>query len=225
MLFQHKLTRAASRRRFGAPRAHRRGSIGAEQSAPPEPLAPTTPAVTPFVLWFTGLPGAGKTTLARLAADELERRGGHVELLDGDVVRTHLSRDLGYTRADRETNVERIAWVASRLVRAGAVVVVAVIAPYAASRRKARELVEEQGRFVEVHVATPLEECLRRDPKGLYARAAAGEVTNVTGLDDPYEAPEEPELRIDTTGATPLESVAQVLAAVVELDLVGELVR
>jgi adenylyl-sulfate kinase len=174
-------------------------------------LAPTTPAATPFVLWFTGLPGAGKTTLARLAAAELERRGRHVELLDGDVVRTHLSRDLGYSRADRETNIERIAWVSSRLVRAGAVVVVAAIAPYAGSRRRARELVEQQGAFVEVHVATPLEECIRRDPKGLYARAAAGEVANVTGFDDPYETPEAPELRVDTTGAAPAESLAEVL--------------
>ena len=146
-------------------------------------------------------------------AAELDRRGRLVELLDGDVVRTHLSRDLGYTRADRETNVERIAWVSSRLVRAGAAVVVAAIAPYAASRAAARRLVEEHGAFVEVHVATPLDECRRRDPKGLYARAAAGEIANVTGVDDPYEAPEAPELRLDTAGVAPEESLAQVLAA------------
>jgi adenylyl-sulfate kinase len=182
-------------------------------------LPPTTPAATPFVLWFTGLPASGKTTLARLAAAELERRGRHVELLDGDVVRTHLSRDLGFSRADRETNIERIAWVASRLVRAGAVVVVAAISPYAGSRRRARELAEEQGAFVEVHVATPLEECVRRDPKGLYARAAAGEVANVTGVDDPYETPEAPELRVDTTGATPAESLAEVLGVLHRLGL------
>lgn len=185
-------------------------------------MAHTISAATPFVLWFTGLPGAGKTTLARLAAAELERRGRSVELLDGDVVRTHLSRDLGYSRDDRETNIERIAWVSSRLVRAGAVVVVAAIAPYAGSRRRARELVEEQGAFVEVHVATPLEECVRRDPKGLYARAAAGEVTNVTGLDDPYERPEAPELRLDTTGVEPQESLRDVLATLRALGLLGE---
>jgi adenylyl-sulfate kinase len=173
----------------------------------------------PFVLWFTGLPGAGKTTLARLAAAELERQGRHVELLDGDVVRTHLSRDLGYSRADRETNIERIAWVSSRLVRAGAVVVVAAIAPYAGSRRRARELVQEQGAFIEVHVATPLEECVRRDPKGLYARAAAGEVANVTGLDDPYEIPEAPELRLDTTGVDPTESLDEILSTLRALAL------
>jgi len=173
----------------------------------------------PFALWFTGLPGAGKTTLARLTAQELERRGRVVELLDGDVVRTHLSRDLGFTRADRETNVERIAWVASRLVRAGAVPVVAAIAPYAASRATARRLVEEQGAFVEVHVATPLDECVRRDPKGLYARARAGEVANVTGLDDPYEEPEAPEVRVDTAGEAPEASLARVLAALAERGL------
>jgi sulfate adenylyltransferase len=185
-------------------------------------LADTISAATPFVLWFTGLPGAGKTTLARLAAVELERGGRHVELLDGDVVRTHLSRDLGYSRADRETNIERIAWVASRLVRAGAVVIVAAIAPYAGSRRRARELVEQQGAFVEVHVATPLEECMRRDPKGLYARAAAGEVANVTGLDDPYEPPKAPELRLDTTGIEPAESLRDVLRTLRALGLVAE---
>ena len=181
-----------------------------------------TPAAAPFALWFTGLPGAGKTTLAHLAVAELERRGRHVELLDGDVVRTHLSRDLGYSRADRETNIERIAWVASRLVRARAVVVVAAISPYACSRRRARELVEEQGAFVEVHVATPLEECVRRDPKGLYARAAAGEVANVTGLDDPYEPPAAPELRLDTTGVEPAESMRDVLRMLRALGLLGE---
>jgi adenylyl-sulfate kinase len=178
-------------------------------------LAPTSP----FVLWFTGLPGAGKTTLARLATAELERRGSHVELLDGDVVRTHLSRDLGYSRADRDTNIERIAWVSSRLVRAGAVVVVAAIAPYAGSRGRARELLEEQGAFVEVHLSTPLEECMRRDPKGLYARAIAGEIANVTGLDDPYEIPEAPELRLDTTGTTPAESLREVLGTLRTLGL------
>jgi len=177
------------------------------------------PAPPAFALWLTGLPGAGKSTLARLAAAELERRGRLVELLDGDVVRTHLSRDLGFSRADRETNVERIAWVASRLVRAGAVVVVAAIAPYASSRRAARALVEEHGAFVEVHVATPLEECMRRDPKGLYARAAAGEIAGVTGLDDPYEEPEAPELRLDTAGAAPEESLARLLEALRERGL------
>ena len=185
-------------------------------------MASTTSAATPFVLWFTGLPGAGKSTLARLAAAELEERGRHVELLDGDVVRTHLSRDLGYSRADRETNIERIAWVSSRLVRAGAVVVVAAIAPYAGSRRRARDLVEQEGAFVEVHVATPLEECVRRDPKGLYARAAAGEVANVTGLDDPYEPPEAPELKLDTTDVEPAASLREVLGTLHALGLLEE---
>lgn len=189
-----------------------RGGRAVESAGVPAPPAPG------FALWFTGLPGAGKSTLARLAATELERKGRLVELLDGDVVRTHLSRDLGFGRADRETNVERIAWVTSRLVRARAAVVVAAIAPYAASRAAARRIVEVHGAFVEVHVATSLEECVRRDPKGLYARAAAGEIANVTGLDDPYEEPASPELRLDTAGVAPDESLALVLA---ELDRRG----
>ena len=138
-----------------------------------------------FTVWFTGLSGAGKSTISRLVAAELERRGLTVELLDGDAVRRHLSAGLGFTKEDRDTNIERIGWVASRLVRAGGTVVVAAISPYREARRNARALVEEHGAFVEVHVATPLEECMERDTKGLYARALAGEVTNFTGVSDP----------------------------------------
>ena len=153
-----------------------------------------------FTVWFTGLSGAGKSTISRLVAAELERRGLTVELLDGDAVRRHLSAGLGFTKEDRDTNIERIGWVASRIVRAGGTVVVAAISPYREARRSARALVEEHGAFVEVHVATPLEECMERDTKGLYARALAGEVTNFTGVSDPYEEPEAPELRLDTMG-------------------------
>jgi adenylyl-sulfate kinase len=172
-----------------------------------------------FTVWFTGLSGAGKSTVSRLVAAELERRGLTVELLDGDAVRRHLSAGLGFTKEDRDTNVERIGWVASRIVRAGGVVVVAAISPYRDARRAARALVEEHGAFVEVHVATPLEECMQRDTKGLYARALAGEVANFTGVSDPYEEPEAPEVRLDTAGMEPQASAAVVLDRLEELGL------
>src|SRR5436309_7260595 len=116
-----------------------------------------------FVVWFTGLSGAGKSTIAELVVPELERRGLLVDTLDGDVVRTHLSKGLGFSKEDRDTNIERIGWVASRLARAGVTVVVSAISPYEEARRKARALVGEHGTFVLVHVATSLEECERRD--------------------------------------------------------------
>lgn len=162
-------------------------------------------------MWFTGLSGAGKSTISRLVAAELERRGLTVELLDGDAVRRHLSAGLGFTKEDRDANIERIGWVASRLVRAGGTVVVAAISPYRDARRRARALVEEHGAFVEIHVATPLEECMERDTKGLYARALAGEVANFTGVSDPYEEPEAPELRLETVGIEPEAAAALVV--------------
>ena len=172
-----------------------------------------------FVLWFTGLSGAGKTTIANNVEPELERRGFVVDHLDGDIVRTHLSKGLGYSKEDRDANIARIGWVASRLARAGAAVVVSAISPYEEARRHARSLVEQHAPFVEVHVATPLEECARRDPKGLYAAAFAGEIDDFTGVSAPYEEPSDPELRVDTTGATPTESAAVVLARLAELNL------
>jgi len=175
--------------------------------------------VSGFVLWFTGLSGAGKTTIANNVEPELERRGFVVDHLDGDIVRTHLSKGLGFSKEDRDTNIARIGWVASRLARAGAVVVVSAISPYEEMRRHARSLVEQHAPFVEVHVATPLEECARRDPKGLYAAAFAGEIDDFTGVSAPYEEPRDPELRLDTTGATPTESAAAVLARLAELNL------
>jgi len=174
-----------------------------------------------FVVWLTGLSAAGKSTVGAIVADELEQRGRLVERLDGDVVRTHLSKGLGFSKEDRDTNIERIGWVASRLARAGAAVVVSAISPYEEARRKARELVEEHGTFVLVHVATSLEECERRDPKGLYAMAHAGEITGFTGVDDPYEVPEHAELRLATEGQSPETSAAVVLAKLEELDLLG----
>jgi adenylyl-sulfate kinase len=174
-----------------------------------------------FTLWFTGLSGAGKTTIAELVAPELERRGLLVEWLDGDVVRTHLTKGLGFSKEDRDTNIERIGWVASRLTRHGAAVIVSAISPYEATRRKARALVEEVGTFVEVYVATPVEECERRDVKGLYQRARAGEIPEFTGVSDPYEEPANPELRIDTTEHEPEESARLVVSKLEELGLLG----
>jgi adenylyl-sulfate kinase len=173
-----------------------------------------------FTLWFTGLSGSGKSTIAHLVGPELERRGHIVEYLDGDTVRTHLSKGLGFSKEDRDTNIERIGWVASRLTRHGAAVIAAAISPYEETRRKARELVEELGPFVEVHVQASVEECARRDVKGLYEKAFAGEIKGFTGVDDPYEPPTDPEIVLDTEQHSPEESARLVVAALEERGLV-----
>ncbi len=173
-----------------------------------------------FTLWFTGLSGSGKTTIAHLVGPALEERGCIVEYLDGDTVRTHLSKGLGFSKEGRDTNIERIGWVASRLTRHGAAVIAAAISPYEEIRRKARTMVEEFGPFVEVYVAASVEECARRDVKGLYAKAFAGEITGFTGVDDPYEAPVAPELLIDSEQTTPEDAAAQVLAKLEELGII-----
>ena len=178
-----------------------------------------------FVLWFTGLSGAGKTTIANNVEPELERRGFVVDHLDGDIVRTHLSKGLGFSKEDRDSNIARIGWVASRLARAGAVVIVSAISPYEEMRRHARGLVEQHAPFVEIHVATPIEECARRDPKGLYAAAYAGEIDDFTGVSAPYEKPLDPELRLETTDLTPPESAALVIDRLEELNLLPQRVE
>jgi adenylylsulfate kinase len=160
-------------------------------------------------LWFTGLSGAGKSTIANIVVDELRTRGRKVELLDGDEVREHLSKGLGFSKADRDENIRRIGWVASVLARNGVVSVTAAISPYRAIRDEVRGWTSQ---FVEIHVATPLEECETRDVKGLYARARAGEIPEFTGVSDPYEAPLAPEITLETTGRTPGESAAEVVA-------------
>jgi adenylyl-sulfate kinase len=175
-----------------------------------------------FVLWFTGLSGAGKTTIANNVAPELERRGLIVDHLDGDIVRTFLSSELDFTKEGRNTNVARIAWVASRVARAGAVAIVSAISPYEDARAHARSVVEQNSPFIEVHVATPLEECARRDPKGLYAAAFAGDLENFTGVSAPYEVPREPELRLDTSGQMPSESAGRVLEVLATLHVIQE---
>src|ERR671925_915615 len=158
-----------------------------------------------FTLWFTGLSGSGKTTIAELVRPELERRGLLVEWLDGDEVREHLSKGLGFSKADRDTNIDRIGWVASRLTRHGAAVICSAISPYREARRKAREMVEEHGTFVEVFVDASVEECARRDVKGLYEKAFRGELKAFTGVSDPYEAPSAPDLFINTELESPEE--------------------
>jgi adenylylsulfate kinase len=175
-----------------------------------------------FVVWLTGLSAAGKSTIAGLVSEELEARGLLVDRLDGDVVRERLTKGLGFSKEDRDENIARIGWVASRLARAGAVVVVSAISPYAEARQHARDLTEEFAPFVLVHVATTLEECERRDPKGLYGMAHAGEIRGFTGVDDPYEEPVSPELRLTTEGRTPEESAAIVIAKLEELSLVRQ---
>jgi adenylyl-sulfate kinase len=173
-----------------------------------------------FTLWFTGLSGSGKSTIAHVIGPELDKRGLVVEYLDGDSVRQHLSKGLGFSKEDRDTNIERIGWVASRLTRQGGAVIAAAISPYRETRQKAREMVEQFGTFVEVFVATSLDECIERDTNGLYAKALAGEIKGFTGIDDPYEAPESAEIVVETEGKTPEESAQVVVAKLEELGLV-----
>ena len=179
---------------------------------------------TGFTLWFTGLSGSGKTTIAELVGPELERRGLLVEYLDGDVVRTHLSKGLGFSKEDRDTNIERIGWVASRFTRAGVVTLVSAISPYIETRATARGLVEEFGAFIEVFVDTSVEECANRDVKGLYAKAFSGEIKEFTGVSDPYEAPPSPDVHIATETQSPEESAAMVLGELEARGLIGRAV-
>ena len=178
-----------------------------------------------FTVWFTGLSGAGKSTIANIVGERLEELGRLVEYLDGDVVRTHLSKGLGFSKEDRDTNIERIGWVASRLTRHGAAVLVSAISPYEETRRKARELVEEHGSFVEVFVEASVEECARRDVKGLYEKAFRGEIAEFTGVSDPYEPPSSPELVLRTEDESPEESAQRVLDKLEELGLLYGEVR
>jgi adenylyl-sulfate kinase len=171
------------------------------------------------VLWFTGLSGAGKSTLAEALIPKLRAHGKKVELLDGDVVRTHLCKGLGFSREDRDTNIARIAFVAHLLARNGVVVLVAAISPFRGARDDARRAI---GDFIEIHVAPPLDECIKRDVKGLYAKALAGHIAQFTGISDPYEEPLSPELRIDTSTISVDEGAARILAKMRELGYLEE---
>jgi bifunctional enzyme CysN/CysC len=158
----------------------------------------------PVVLWFTGLSGSGKSTIANLVEKLLHAKGKHTFLLDGDNVRHGLNRDLGFTAEDRVENIRRIAEVAKLMTDAGLIVLVSFISPFRSERQMARELMPD-GEFIEVFVDTPIEECVRRDPKGLYKKAMAGQIPNFTGISSPYEAPENPDMRLHTIGHDPLD--------------------
>ncbi|MCS7060510.1 MAG: adenylyl-sulfate kinase [Anaerolineae bacterium] len=167
-----------------------------------------------FTIWFTGLSGAGKSTLANLVAEELRARGMKVEVLDGDVVRTHLSKGLGFSKEDRDTNIRRIGWVCEVLSRNGVVAIAAAISPYRDVRDEVRARIKD---FVEVYVEAPIEVLVERDVKGLYKKALAGEIKNFTGISDPYEPPLNPEVVCNSAAETVNESKAKIMARLVEL--------
>lgn len=171
-----------------------------------------------FTLWFTGLSGAGKTTISKLVVSELEARGSAIEVLDGDVVRQNLSKGLGFSKEDRDTNIRRVAFVADLLSRNGVPVITAAISPYREIRDEARAQMD--GRFIEAYVKASVEECERRDVKGLYAKARAGEIKEFTGVSDPYEPPENPEIVLETEEQTPEESAAAIIAYLDERELI-----
>src|SRR5437588_11852910 len=175
-------------------------------------------ANTGFTIWFTGLSGAGKSTLSEIIEKRLRERGRNVEVLDGDIVRTHLSKGLGFSREDRDTNIKRIGFVCGLLTRNGVVCISAAIAPYHEARDWARR---EIGNFVEVYVKCPLEVCRERDVKGLYKLVDEGKIKNFTGVDDPYEEPEHPELIVETDKETLDESIERIFAKLVELGYLG----
>jgi adenylylsulfate kinase len=162
-----------------------------------------------FTLWFTGLSGAGKTTISELVVEEVTARGSAIEVLDGDTVRQNLSKGLGFSKEDRDTNIRRVAFVADLLSRNGVPVITAAISPYREIRDEARAQMD--GRFIEAYVKASVEECERRDVKGLYAKARSGEIKEFTGVSDPYEPPQNPELVIDTEAQTPEESAQQII--------------
>ena len=173
-----------------------------------------------FTLWFTGLSGAGKTTLARLVETELSARGHRVEVLDGDVIRTNLSKGLGFSKEDRDTNIRRIGFVCNLLTRNDVVAIAAAISPY---REVRDELRRDIGAFVEVYVSCPIDVLAERDVKGLYKKALAGEIKNFTGVDDPYESPLAAEVIVETDSESPEESAARIIARLEEMSLVATL--
>jgi adenylylsulfate kinase len=175
-----------------------------------------------FTVWFTGLSGAGKSTLAEMLFHELRRRDMKVELLDGDIVRQNLSKGLGFSKEDRDTNILRIGFVANLLTRNGVVTITSAISPYRDIRNQCRAAIRD---FVEVHVHATVEECAKRDVKGLYQKALAGEIKGFTGVDDPYEPPASPEIYIDTMTEGPEESLQTILDTLGEMGYIEETSR
>lgn len=166
------------------------------------------------VIWMTGLPSSGKSTIAEALQEKLRARGERVEILDGDIVRENLSKGLGFSKEDRDINIRRIGFVAHLLARNGVKVITAAISPYREIRDEVRE--RAAGDFLEIYVSTPLEECEKRDVKGLYAKTRRGEMKGLTGIDDPYEPPLNPEVTIQTTGETPDESAERIVRKLTE---------
>ena len=171
-----------------------------------------------FTLWFTGLSGAGKTTVSKLVEEELRGRGSKLEILDGDVVRENLSKGLGFSKEDRDTNIRRIAFVADLLSRNGVPVITAAISPYREIRAEARELMGD--RFIEVYVKASVEACAERDVKGLYEKAFKGEIKEFTGVSDPYEEPLDPDITLETETESPEESAGKLITLLEERQLI-----
>ena len=171
-----------------------------------------------FVVWLTGIPGSGKTTIGDILIDRLRGMGRKVESLDGDEVRRNLSPDLGFSKEDRETHARRVAYVSKLLARNGVAVIVALISPYRSFREHVRSQIDD---FVEVHVDASVEECIKRDPKGLYKKALAGEISDLTGLQDTYEVPETPEVWVPTEDQSPEESAGMIIEKLVHLGYLG----
>ena len=188
----------------------------------PATFKPVTCNQPGFTLWFTGLSGSGKTTLAKLVEKELEAQGLKVERLDGDIVRQSLSRDLGFTKEDRDENIERVTFVAKLLTRNGVAVLTSFISPYRDVRARSRE---EIGNFIEVYCKAPLEALIERDVKGLYTKALRGEIENFTGISDTYEEPLHPEIICETDKESPEESAAKILAKLEELGYIPKAQR
>lgn len=172
-----------------------------------------------YTLWFTGLPSSGKSTLARMVESRLTQMGFHTEVLDGDEVRLRLSKGLGFSKEDRDENIRRISYVANIITRCGGVAITCAISPYREIRDEARK---EIGRFVEIYVRCPIEECIKRDVKGLYKRAISGEIPNFTGISDPYEEPLSPEITLETNIETMDESIEKILGALKKLGYIEQ---
>lgn len=170
-----------------------------------------------FTVWFTGLPSSGKSTLARMLEKVLSDTDFHVEVLDGDEVRLRLSKGLGFSKEDRDENIRRISYVAKIVTRCGAVAITCAISPYREIRNEARR---EIGRFVEVYVKCSLEECIKRDVKGMYKKALSGEIKNFTGISDPYEEPLKPEIIVETDKESHEESLRKIVSGLIELGYV-----